>query len=731
MEQQHSMYNLPVLWRGTKYVVEISSDSTLRDLGEKLLKLTEVQADTMRLIVPQFSSKSSKMLYPFSDEDGFLALHKISIFKDNKPIRMMGVSKNEVDEVLKNEKKNERIAGFDEEEQRLKQRMSSKRQGLLKLPEGPYVFCEFRTLQIPGIELNPPASEALKRMHMLAADPGIVAIMNKHRWRVGIMTEMAPVGYVGVSPKCILGFNKNHGEEISLRLRTDDLKGFRKYESIKKTLLHELAHMIYSEHDANFYALDKQLNEEAATLDWTRSKGHTLSGVSYSQYHDESDDVQDGFGVSQKLGGSMSYRLVNPRASSVSAAYHRLSHSSDFSSRVSPVNGESNPDENSNCQNKLEPDPDVDAYQKKIEPDPDDSSNYQKKLKPDPDDNSNYQKKFEPDPYDSSNYQKKFEPDPNDSSNYQKKFEPDPDDSSNYQKKFEPDPDDSSNYQKKFEPDPDDSSNYKKKLERDPDDSSNYKKKLERDPDDSCNYQKKFEPDPDDISDYQKKFEPDPDDISDYQKKFEPDPDDISDYQKKLESDPDDSSDYQKKFEPDPDDSSDYQKKYEPDPDDSSNYEANCLEAGLVTEPMQTEPDPDESSVHQADLSKMVVDEPNPDDQEIQRIQDSVSVVCIRLREAIARLLAEVRPSESAAVFQTLFKIVRNVIEHPALQANPTIQKNVANYKAALEILFLIGFIEDVLLNQMGNAETFLVLKRNDPGLLWLAKSTLETCNAL
>ena len=85
------------------------------------------------------------------------------------------------------------------------------------------------------------------------------------------MTEMAPVGYVGVSPKCILGFNKvtssskrmkihllvslfylltcvvalqNHGEEISLRLRTDDLKGFRKYESIKKTLLHELVSFI-------------------------------------------------------------------------------------------------------------------------------------------------------------------------------------------------------------------------------------------------------------------------------------------------------------------------------------------------------------------------------------------------------------------------------------------------------------------------------------------------------
>ena len=30
----------------------------------------------------------------------------------------------------------------------------------------------------------------------------------KHRWRVGIMTEMAPVGYVGISHKCLLGFNK-------------------------------------------------------------------------------------------------------------------------------------------------------------------------------------------------------------------------------------------------------------------------------------------------------------------------------------------------------------------------------------------------------------------------------------------------------------------------------------------------------------------------------------------
>lgn len=34
-------------------------------------------------------------------------------------------------------------------------------------------------LVVTCLQLNPPPSEALKRMHMLAADPGIIAIMNK------------------------------------------------------------------------------------------------------------------------------------------------------------------------------------------------------------------------------------------------------------------------------------------------------------------------------------------------------------------------------------------------------------------------------------------------------------------------------------------------------------------------------------------------------------------------
>ncbi|KAH7576673.1 hypothetical protein JRO89_XS01G0128300 [Xanthoceras sorbifolium] len=348
MQDPQSILKLSVIWRRNKYVVEMNSDASVKELGHELQKLTDVKADTMRFIVSV--NKGSKLLLPFSDDHSSLSLHEASVI-EGKPIRMMGVSEDEVDKVLQNEKVDLRIVGFDEEEKRLRQRMLDGPHVPLKLPQGPYTFCDFRTLQLPGVELNPPASEALKRMHMLAADPGIVAIMNQHRWRVGIMTELAPVGYVGISPKCLLGFNKNQGEEISLRLRTDDLKGFRKYESIKKTLLHELAHMVYTEHDANFYALDKQLNQEAAALDWTRTRGQTLSEVRHSDHYEENFDGGDVRNFSQKLGGNVSDQLASARASSVAAAYRRLASASVNSSEVSKVHEEPDSDDSGKQRN--------------------------------------------------------------------------------------------------------------------------------------------------------------------------------------------------------------------------------------------------------------------------------------------------------------------------------------------------------------------------------------------
>jgi len=114
-------------------------------------------------------------------------------------------------------------------------------------PSGPYTFGSYHVMQ--GEHLTPSPERALKLLHKLANDPGIRGVMAKHRWDVGRLVEFPPEGQVGVSGTCLLGYNKNAGQEIGLRLRTDKdnqtgtMHGFRKYLRIRETLIHELAHM--------------------------------------------------------------------------------------------------------------------------------------------------------------------------------------------------------------------------------------------------------------------------------------------------------------------------------------------------------------------------------------------------------------------------------------------------------------------------------------------------------
>ena len=137
-------------------------------------------------------------------------------------------------------------------------------------------FSRFEEWNYPG--LNPSPSQARALLHRLAADPGILGVMKKHGWKVGLLSEMPPEGKVGISPVCLLGFNRGHGLEISLRLRTDDLKGFRRYDSIRLTLIHELAHMVHAEHDVPFKELNSQLRREVEALDWRGATGVRTAG---------------------------------------------------------------------------------------------------------------------------------------------------------------------------------------------------------------------------------------------------------------------------------------------------------------------------------------------------------------------------------------------------------------------------------------------------------------------
>jgi len=79
MQPQSSLLNVSVTWRGKKFVVEMNIGATVKDLGQELQKLTNINEDTMRFIVPQISGRASKLLTPFSAEHAVLSLQEASI----------------------------------------------------------------------------------------------------------------------------------------------------------------------------------------------------------------------------------------------------------------------------------------------------------------------------------------------------------------------------------------------------------------------------------------------------------------------------------------------------------------------------------------------------------------------------------------------------------------------------------------------------------------------------
>jgi hypothetical protein len=89
-----------------------------------------------------------------------------------------------------------------------------------------------------------------------------------------------------------MGLNQNKGEKILLRLRTDDLKGFRKILSIRKVLCHELAHNIHSEHDDNFYILMRQIEKDIIELNWQMNSNYNkIIDNNDNTYHNNSNEV--------------------------------------------------------------------------------------------------------------------------------------------------------------------------------------------------------------------------------------------------------------------------------------------------------------------------------------------------------------------------------------------------------------------------------------------------------
>lgn len=201
---------------------------------------------------------------------------------------------------------------------------------------------------------------------------------------------------------------------------------------------------------------ETQLNQEAASLDWTKSRSYSLSGHSISDHYEEMLHREVASSNSgQKLRGALNLS-ASARASSVAAAaYGRF---------LNAPSGEPNlPSESQLSDATEEPDPDDDELKgvpEKIiaEPDPDDTLMIESYEMPSLESSVDHE---EPDPDDSlhKDTQMMFEPDPDDPE-IQIKCEPSSLHVVEASKIIEPDPDYSQRKttEKLMEPDPDDKS---------------------------------------------------------------------------------------------------------------------------------------------------------------------------------------------------------------------------------------------------------------------------------
>jgi hypothetical protein len=303
-----------VSFRDHKETVTFRESATLAELGSWLQKhWSDVDPDTLKIL------HRGKILRLAQNT----TLHGAGV-RDGSQLKVMASSKQQVTQVQKS-KEIPGMASFEHEEERERRRQQPNEQ-----PSGPSLFQKFEVWDAAG--LQPQPSEALKLLHKLASDPGILGIMKRYGWVVNLLSEMPPEGKVGVSPVCLLGVNVNKGEEISLRLRTDDLKGLRRYDRVRETLIHELAHMVHSDHDNAFKEFNSRLKREVEQLDWKGAAGArslTYAGFKAAQsptlfgstpMSSEGQPVQGRVLVE---GGGGSHVATSPRTAAAEAASQR------------------------------------------------------------------------------------------------------------------------------------------------------------------------------------------------------------------------------------------------------------------------------------------------------------------------------------------------------------------------------------------------------------------------
>ena len=258
-------------------------DATIQDLSDTVAEELHIPPSNQKFLI---TPKTGLLRPPFKDPT--LSLQSLQ----EKKIVLMGATAAEVEELESeiaerkarvNRRKAAQQAGR-------KVKANKSREWKKVQDEARYTFHTIEPLQyLP----NPEKSRRF--LERLRDDAGIKSSMRKHGFSVGLLTEMNPAEHTTQESRT-LGLNRNRGESIELRLRTDAYDGYRDYKVIRKTLCHELAHNVWGEHDQHFWKLCREIEGEVEKNDWRRG-GHSVGKEEFFNPDDEGvDEEADGGG---------------------------------------------------------------------------------------------------------------------------------------------------------------------------------------------------------------------------------------------------------------------------------------------------------------------------------------------------------------------------------------------------------------------------------------------------
>jgi hypothetical protein len=230
--------NIEVEFRGSRLNCSVGTSATLGDLKLLLVDMTSVPVEKQKLL-----GKTLKLSVPNDT--------KLANIKQPWRFTLVGTTSDQIDNVQH------------QIERQAKRSVASARAMNRPKADPQYTFHSLEVL--PGLKEQDRAISILER---LKSDPGIINVMKTNKWNIGILCEMSPI-----TQPTILGYNMNKGQKISLRLRTDDMQGFRYYSDIRRVLIHELTHMVHGDHSNEFWHLCRQLEIQVNS-----TQGHSLHG---------------------------------------------------------------------------------------------------------------------------------------------------------------------------------------------------------------------------------------------------------------------------------------------------------------------------------------------------------------------------------------------------------------------------------------------------------------------